>query len=115
MSTGAMDEREFDKVADVALRALMDALSELDDVEADLQLGVLGVEFSDGTKYVINSHRAARQIWMAAEKTAWHFDFKPESRSWVAQKNGDELFSTVEAVLGRKLGRAVAIPRPKQS
>lgn len=114
MSTGVMDEREFDNVADVALRALMDTLSELDDVEADLQLGVLGVEFADGTKYVINSHRAARQIWMAAEKTAWHFDFKPESQTWIASKNGDELFSTVEAVLGRKLGRAVSIsiPRP---
>jgi len=112
MSTGVMDEREFDKVADLALRALMDTLSELDDMEADLQLGVLGVEFPDGTKYVINSHRAARQVWMAAERSAWHFDYKPESRAWVASKSGDELFSTVEAVLGRKLGRAVSIPRP---
>ena len=110
MSTGVMDEREFDKVADVALRALMDSLSELDDVEADLQLGVLGVEFPDGTKYVINSHRAARQIWMAAERSAWHFDYNPEGR-WVAGKSGDELYSTVEAVLSRKLGRAIAIPR----
>jgi len=107
-----MDEREFDKLADAALRALMDTLSELDDVEADLQLGVLGVEFPDGTKYVINSHRAARQVWMAAERSAWHFDYTPESRTWVAPKNGDELFSTVEAVVGRKLGRAVSIPRP---
>jgi CyaY protein len=99
-------------VADVTLRALMDTLSELDDVEADLQLGVLGVEFSDGGKYVINSHRAARQIWMAAERNAWHFDYKPESRTWVASKSGDELFATVEGVLSRKLGRAVTIPRP---
>jgi CyaY protein len=112
MSTEAMAEREFDKVADVALRALMDGLSELDDVEADLQLGVLSVEFPDGTKYVINSHRAARQVWMAAERNAWHFDYNPSSRAWVASRSGDELFSTVEAVLARKLGRAVSIPRP---
>ena len=112
MSTEVMDEREFDKVADIALRSLMDTLSELDDVEADLQLGVLSVEFPDGTKYVINSHRAARQVWMAAERSAWHFDWNPAKKAWIAPKNGDELFSTVEAVVGKKLGRSVSIPRP---
>jgi CyaY protein len=59
---------------------------------------------------VVNSHRAARQIWMAAERSAWHFDLAADGR-WIATKSGDELWAAVEGVVGRKLGRAVALAR----
>jgi CyaY protein len=109
--TEALSESEFDRAADAALRALDVALNELADLEADLESGILTIEFSDGTKYVVNSHRAARQIWMAAERTAWHFDLRPGEGAWVAGKTGDELWKTVEAVVARKLGKPVALAR----
>jgi len=68
-------------------------------------------EFADGTRYVVNSHRAARQIWMAAERSAWHFDFRPDEKRWVAEKSGEELWSTVSRVLTRRLGVPVALTR----
>ncbi len=112
MSGEPLSEREFDAEADRALRALDRQINEFPDgVEADLESGILSLEFEDGTKYVVNSHRAARQIWMAAERAAWHFDYLPSEGRWVAQKSGDELWSTVEAVLSRKLGRAVKLDR----
>ncbi|WP_437639082.1 iron donor protein CyaY [Sorangium sp. So ce854] len=112
MSGEPLSEREFDAVADRSLRALDRAINEIPDgVEADLQSGILTLEFEDGVKYVVNSHRAARQIWMAAERAAWHFDYQPSEARWVAQRTGDELWSTVEAVLSRKLGRAVKLER----
>jgi CyaY protein len=113
MSTETLPEREFDQVADKTLRAILDALSTLEDdrFEVDLQMGVMTLEFQDGLKYVINSHRAARQIWMAAERSAWHFDYVPADGRWVASKSGDELWSAVEAVLSRKLGVTVSLPR----
>ncbi|HVY49112.1 MAG TPA: iron donor protein CyaY [Minicystis sp.] len=108
--TASLSEQEFDRAADASLRALERALDAAGDgLEADLESGILTIEFSDGAKYVINSHRAARQIWMAAERSAWHFDWDADKRAWVAGKSGDELVATVEAVLGRKLGRAVAL------
>jgi CyaY protein len=116
MSTGTegFSERDFDKVADQTLRALLDAMSALEDdrFEADLQMGVLTLEFPDGVKYVINSHRAARQIWMAAERSAWHFDYNPGDKRWVASRSGDELWSSVSGVLGRKLGSPVSLASP---
>jgi CyaY protein len=108
MSTLVLSEPEFEKLADEELKKLSRALDEVDDMEADLQMGVLTITFSDGVRYVVNSHRAAKQIWGAAERTAWHFDPQPDGR-WVASKNQDELWSTVERVLSAKLGRAIKL------
>jgi len=108
MTTEALTEREFEKLADDELKKLSDALDEVDDLEADLQMGVLTISFPDGARYVINSHRAAKQIWGAAESSAWHFDWQKDTR-WVAPKNGDELWSTVERLLTTKLARPVKL------
>lgn len=104
-------ETEYVQAAQVALRTLIDALDALpgDDFEAELANDIVTLEFSDGTKYVINSHRAARQIWMAAERTAWHFDHDPATGAWRAAKTGDELLPTVERVLSKKLGRPLRL------
>jgi CyaY protein len=116
----AISEQDFEKAADVELRALDRALGELDreDMEVDLESGILTIEFEDGTQYVVNSHRAARQIWMAAERSAWHFDPQPEDPNrvesalvWRAGKSDEELWSTLEAVMRRKLGPTVRLPR----
>jgi CyaY protein len=107
MST--LTEQEFEHVADEALHALDSALTDLDGLEVSLEMGILTLEHADGTKYVVNSHRAARQIWMAAERNAWHFDYRPEGGRWVASKSGDELWSTLSAVISRKLGRRVEL------
>ena len=107
MST-TLSEPEFERLADEELRHLIGALDEAsDDLEADLQMGVLSIVFDDGTKYVVNSHRAARQIWMAAEKRAWHFDYDGER--WLAAASGDELRSTLSAGLARKLGAPLSL------
>lgn len=111
MATEALSEQAFEKVADDTLRALERAVGNEDDFEADLQSGILTIEFPDGTKYVVNSHRAARQIWMAAERAAWHFDYRPAEGRWVAEKSDDELWATIESVLARKLGRPVPLRR----
>lgn len=106
-----LSEAAFDRAADRTLRALGAALDDLDGLEADLESGILTLEFEDGVRYVVNSHRAARQIWMAAERNAWHFDLDPSTDRWVAAKSGDELWATLDAVLGRKLGRPIALRR----
>lgn len=108
MSDPNIDESTFDGWAEQALRRLEMRLNELDGVEADLESGILTIEFADGAKYVVNSHRAARQIWMAAGAEAWHFDPDAAGSTWTAAKSGDELFACVAARVGAKLGRTVA-------
>lgn len=108
-----LSEDDYDRLADRELHFLVDALDALarDDLEAELQSGILTIELSSD-KYVINSHRAARQIWMAAERSAWHFDWDESSSAWVATKDGAELWSTLQVALGRKLGDSVSLVRP---
>ena len=92
MLNDALDEQKFEHRADETLRALDRALCDADGLEVDLESGILTIEFADETKYIVNSHRAARQIWMAADRSAWHFDYREADARWIAAKTGDELW-----------------------
>jgi CyaY protein len=105
----ALAEARFERAADEALSCLVTQLEDVDGLEADLEMGILTLEFDDGTRYVVNSHRAARQIWMAADRSAWHFDFDERNRSWRASRDGGELAETLSRVASQKLGRPLAL------
>ena len=108
-----MDDKTFDTLARDELRELEDRLADVDpdDVEVSTSDGILKLDLRDGTKIVINSHRAARQIWMAAVSSAWHFDPGGDGR-WVAAKTGDELRSTVARVVKERIGLELALQGP---
>src|SRR3569833_2877651 len=105
-----MDEACFDRIAREELRRLEDAFADVDpdEVEVAVSDGVLRLDLRDGTKIVINSHRAAGQIWMAAIATAWHFD-PTDGGTWVAPKTGEELRTTLQGLLRARIGIALAI------
>jgi CyaY protein len=111
MPSDPIDEASFDLAAERTLRALEGALNDVEGLEADLESGILSIEFEDGVRFIINSHRAARQIWMAAGALAWHFDLEARSATWTAKKTGDELWSCVERQLSQKLGRSIDLAR----
>ncbi len=106
-----MDEADFDRVARDELRHLEDAFADVDpdDVEVSVSDGVLRLDLRDGTRIVINSHRAARQIWMAAVSTAWHFDPTGEAQTWRAPKTGDELRPTLAKLINLRTGLSLAL------
>jgi CyaY protein len=105
-----MDEAEFDHVARDELRYLEDAFADVDpdDVEVSSSDGVLRLDLRDGTRIVINSHRAARQIWMAAIASAWHFD-PAGTGSWRAAKSGEELRPTLARLVRERVGLDLAL------
>src|SRR3954466_14693585 len=100
-----MDEATFDKASRDELRAIEDAFEDVDpdDVEVSTSDGVLRLDLKDGTKIVINSHRAAGQIWMAAVASAWHFDPAADG-AWRASRSGDELRATLARVVHERIG-----------
>jgi CyaY protein len=108
-----LSEQDYEARAVPELRALVDALDalELSGIECELSSDILTLELSNGDRYVVNSHRAARQIWMAADRLAWHFDWDSERSAWIAKKTGDELWATLSRVLSTKLGKPVALSR----
>jgi CyaY protein len=105
----SIEQHTFDDLADRTLHSLENALCDLDGIEAELQSGVLTIEFSDGECFVVNSHGAARQIWMAAGANAWHFDVDVENDRWVATRTGEDLWACIGRTVGEKLGRPIAI------
>jgi len=106
-----MDDAEFDHVARDELRSIEDALADVDpdDVEVSSSDGVLRLDLRDGTRIVINSHRAARQIWMAAVASAWHFDPAAGGGSWRAAKTGEELRPTLVRLVRERIGLELAL------
>ncbi|HYQ16451.1 MAG TPA: iron donor protein CyaY [Polyangiaceae bacterium] len=109
----SITEQDYEARALPELRALVDALDELElaNLECELSSDILTLELAGGDRYVVNSHRAARQIWMAADRNAWHFDWDDERAQWIAKKTGDELWSTLSRVLSSKLGQNVKLAR----
>lgn len=115
-----MDDAEFDRAARGELRYLEDALSEVDpdDVEVSTSDGVLRLDLRDGTRIVINSHRAARQIWMAAVASAWHFDpvagpdgpaGPADPAGWRAARTGEELRPTLARLVQERIGLTLTL------
>ena len=111
MTTLNLSETDYDSVAAPELQRLIASLDDLesDAIEAELASDILTIEFQDGARYVLNSHRAARQIWLSAERSAWHFDFLPAGKAWVAAKTGDELWATLTRLVSTKLGEPITL------
>ncbi len=104
------EDKQFSKAAADTLKKLESALVDLDGrLEADLAGDVLTLEFDDGRTYVVNSHSAARQIWVAAEARAWHLSLDADGARWVDTREGRELWALVGELVGRKLGRSVTL------
>ncbi len=106
-----MDENQFDHIADEELRRLSRSLDgfDPDELEADLSMGVLTITLGDGQRVVINSHRAAGQIWMAAFRKAWHFSPREEAGAWTWRTADAELHDTLSRLLSERFGRDVRV------
>jgi CyaY protein len=104
-----MDDATFDQAARDELHQLEDAFAEVDpdQIEVSTSDGVLRLDLRDGTRIVINAHRAARQIWMAAVASAWHFD--PTGDGWRASRTGEELRPTLARVVKDRIGLSLAL------
>ena len=105
-----MDAARFDQVAREELAYIEERLDEVDpdEVEVSSSEGVLTFELRDGVKVVVNSHRAARQIWMAAVASAWHFDYDDSDGRW-RTRSGDELRATLTGLIEERIGLAVEL------
>ncbi|RMH37051.1 MAG: iron donor protein CyaY [Deltaproteobacteria bacterium] len=105
-----MDETRFDQLGRAELRAIEDAFEDVDpdDVEVSSSDGVLTLELRDGVKVVINTHRAARQIWMAAVASAWKFDYDDATGRWRTAA-GDDLRDTIRRLVAERVGVEVPL------
>lgn len=105
------DDREFSKEADRFMERLLGTLSELDpdELETDLAMGVLSMEFADGSKCIMNRQTAAHQIWLAEGASAWHFELDESTKHWMDTKGRGRLETILSEILTRRLGRRIEV------
>ena len=107
-----MDEAKFEKMAHEELRDLEEKLIDVDpdDIEVTSSDGVLTLELRDGVRVVINSHRAARQIWMAAVASAWKFSYDAERQRWGTEgQKSLEFRETLRTLIEDRIGLQLAL------
>ena len=106
-----MDDKQFERLAYDELERIEEALGAVDGVDLDLADGILTVEFDEGPKVVVNSHSAARQIWVAANLAASHFSYDEKTDRWFDSRTGQELWDRLQTILMERLGHPVKLSR----
>jgi len=102
-----MDESEFMRLAEQTLQQL-DRRIEASGIDADCEFkgtGVLQIEFGDGSKIIVNSQAAAREIWVAAKSGGYHF--RRDGPRWVDTRDGSELFAAPSVHVSQQPGETV--------
>ena len=106
-----IDESTFQNLAEETLVRLMDTLEEAvgDQLDADLQGGILTIDLDSGGQYVINKHAPNRQIWMSSPVSgASHFD-SDGNGGWVATRSGGTLAAMLSAEISAATGETVVL------
>jgi CyaY protein len=104
-----MNDTEFEALAEAALDAV-DAALEASGLDADIDRkegGVLEVEFAGGAKLIVNRHRPAREIWVAAPSGGFHFRW--DGAAWRDSRDGTELFEALSRLASGLGGRPVSL------
>ena len=94
-----MTPSEFEKLADAMMERIA-RLVEESGAECDCESkgsGVLELEFSNGTRIIINRHSAAQEIWVAARSGGHHFRF--DGSAWIDTRDGRELLGAISALV----------------
>lgn len=99
-----MEERQFNELAEAALRRIEEAIDAREDIDLEIKPGgVLELEFENGSKIIINRHTAAREIWLAARSGGYHFRFV-DGDGWRSTRDDRNLMTVLEECIAAQLG-----------
>lgn len=104
-----MEDKEFNDLADAAL-ARIEAALEACGGDLDFELaagGILEIEFADGSKIIVNRHRVARELWVAARAGGFHFRW--DGAAWRDSRDGGELFARLSALASAQAGADIVL------
>ncbi|MHA1597125.1 MAG: iron donor protein CyaY [Alphaproteobacteria bacterium] len=102
----------FDARADALLDGFMETIDAAlgDDLDVDLEQGILIIEFDSGGQYVINKHAPSEQLWMSSPFSgATHFNFDADTGDWVSSRGVERLVDMLAAELEKATGTAVSL------
>ena len=105
-----MENKEYLKKAQELFKRVEDKLDDYeDDIDYDHTPDKLILNFeSSGKKVVINTQRAIKEIWLACNSRAWHFQFLSDQEIWFARAEKQEFFACLANLLSDNLGQPVS-------
>jgi CyaY protein len=109
MNSDTMDEATFRQLSSVAITRIRDACDAVDPdiLEAVLDGDVIKFMFPSGLPFVLNTQRPVKEIWLAADRQAWHF--RCVDGVWIDKRSGDELMRAVAAAVFKRAAVQLAL------
>lgn len=104
-----MNDREFNALADVALKRIEAGL-ERSDADLDFEMvsdSVLEIEFSDRSRIIVNRHDAAQEIWVAARSGGFHYRW--DGSNWQDTRHDEELMAALSRLVSEQAGEPVSL------
>ena len=105
-----MENKEYLKRVEELFHKVEDKLDEYeDDIDYDLTPDKLMLKFENsGKKIVINTQRAIKEIWLAGNSRAWHFQYLSDQDIWFARAEKEEFYNCLGSLLSESLGQPVS-------
>lgn len=106
-TSDTMSEAEFLPLAKAVIGRVRQAIDaeDPDVVECVPDADVVKIAFPSGPPFVLNQQRPVKELWLAADRQAWHFRF--DGAAWVDKRSGEELFFVVGREIARRCGRTL--------
>src|SRR3954452_8682054 len=102
-----MDESRYQHLAADALGKVESMFEDVDAEDVDIERSgdVITLTFRERRKAVINTQRPTRQIWLAANARAYHFDYDEATKRWLDDKDRSrDLFERITAIVKELAG-----------
>jgi len=101
-------EPRFRKLVAETMESLFEQLDEVevDDIDPVLSAGVFSCLFEfDGSTYVLSQQVPVRELWLSANRTAWHFRFRDDR--WHERDTGEDMLELLSRLYSEKLDHPV--------
>jgi CyaY protein len=97
-----MTESEFHRAVDAVLARIEASVEAHDELDVDLEGGVLSITCPDDSRVIVNRQTPNREIWVAARSGGFHFSAR--EGAWRDTRSGDELFASLTRILESQAG-----------
>jgi CyaY protein len=97
-----MNESDFHRDVDAVLARIESAVEGHDELDVDLESGILTVTCPDSSRVIVNRQAHNREIWVAARSGGFHFVLR--DGQWRDTRSSEELFASLARILAQQAG-----------
>jgi len=101
-----MTESDFHRAVEAILERIESSLEDEEDLDVQMEAGVLTVECADGSRVIVNRQTPNREIWVAARSGGFHYAHR--DGEWRDTRTSEELFASLARLIEAQSGVQVA-------